>query len=125
MKLYFPLILLLLFIVAACSPAPDSAATVPPTPESSIKVDEVPENGIDQPAVSPTEVAPTEAPTESLDDPTATPVIEPTEEPTAEPIATIVLTPEEEVVFNGPYENTYFRGSATAPVTLIDYSDFL
>lgn len=29
------------------------------------------------------------------------------------------------VVFNGVYGDTYFRGAETAPVTIIDYSDFL
>jgi hypothetical protein len=41
--------------------------------------------------------------------------------PTVEPTAVTV----EEPAINGPYEKTYFRGSANAPVTLIDYSDFL
>ena len=39
----------------------------------------------------------------------------PTEEPTVTPMVTI----------NGLYEGTYFRGLDSAPVTMIDYSDFL
>jgi hypothetical protein len=31
----------------------------------------------------------------------------------------------EAVTFNGVYENSYFRGAADAPVTILDYSDFL
>jgi len=57
-----------------------------------------------------TELSPSEAEAE-------TPEPAPTVEPTAVPV--------EEPTINGPYEKTYFRGSGSAPVTLIDYSDFL
>ena len=33
--------------------------------------------------------------------------------------------PTAEVVVNGVYEGTYFRGWESAPVTMVDYSDFL
>ncbi len=39
----------------------------------------------------------------------------PTEEPTVTPTVTV----------NGHYKGTYFRGLDSAPVTMIDYSDFL
>ena len=39
----------------------------------------------------------------------------PTEEPTLTPTVTV----------NGHYEGTYFRGLESAPITMIDYSDFL
>ena len=32
-------------------------------------------------------------------------------------------TPEPQ--FNGEYEGTFYRGLATAPITMVDYSDFL
>jgi hypothetical protein len=40
--------------------------------------------------------------------------------PTPEP-PTATTTPQ----INGRYEETYYRGLATAPITMIDYSDFL
>jgi hypothetical protein len=33
--------------------------------------------------------------------------------------------PAEQIIFNGPYENSYFRGASNAPVIMQDYSDFL
>ena len=39
----------------------------------------------------------------------------PTEEPTLTPTVTV----------NGHYKGTYFRGLESAPITMIDYSDFL
>jgi hypothetical protein len=41
--------------------------------------------------------------------------------PTATPLPAATAT----VMVDGPYEGTYFRGFADAPITLIDYSDFL
>jgi hypothetical protein len=39
---------------------------------------------------------------------------------------TTAAEPTEEVAFNGRNEDgTFFRGAADAPVTMIDYSDFL
>lgn len=32
---------------------------------------------------------------------------------------------EEAIAVNGPYEQTFFRGRSDAPITMIDYSDFL
>jgi hypothetical protein len=51
-----------------------------------------------------------------------------TEPETAEPQPTAAeaeTAPTAEGQINGRYETTYFRGSETAPVTMIDYSDFL
>lgn len=67
-------------------------------------------------ATTTTELSPTQA---QAEEPATAPL--PTEAATAEPVP----SPTETVVFNGPYEQTYFRGSAGAPVTIIDYSDFL
>jgi outer membrane biosynthesis protein TonB len=55
---------------------------------------------------------------------TQEPEAEPTpteEQPTAEPLPTATDGPQ----FNGEYEETFYRGLATAPITMIDYSDFL
>jgi hypothetical protein len=125
MKRSFPLLFLLALIVAACSQASEPATTIPPTLEPATEEAKALESEVQQPGAAPTEVIPTESSTETLSDPTDTPVIEPTEETTVDPTATLAPTAEEETIFNGPYENTYFRGSAAAPVTLIDYSDFL
>lgn len=125
MKRSFPLLFLLALIVVACSQASEPATTIPPTPEPATEEAKALESEVEQPGAAPTEVVPTEASTETPSDPTDTPVIEPTEETTVEPTATLAPTVEEETIFNGLYENTYFRGSAAAPVTLIDYSDFL
>ena len=125
MKRSFPILFLLAFIVVACSPASESAATIPPTPEPATEGAEALESEVEQPGAALTEVVPTEASTKTPSSPTDTPVVEPTEETSVEPTATLAPTAEEEAIFNGPYENTYFRGSAAAPVTMIDYSDFL
>lgn len=125
MKRSFLLLFLLALIVVACSQASEPATTIPPTPEPATEEAKALESEVEQPGTAPTEVFPTEASTETPSDPTDTPVIEPTEETTVEPTATLAPTVEEETIFNGLYENTYFRGSAAAPVTLIDYSDFL
>lgn len=69
-----------------------------------------------------------------LPSPTAAPGVTvaaetPVAPPTDAPITPGALPPTEEpaanVQVNGPYEQTYFRGRADAPVTMIDYSDFL
>ncbi len=79
----------------------------------------------EEPSKDPT---PTEAPL--VLPPTASPVEQNTEQPVEAPteiVATEVAeTPTSlPVEINGQYENTYFRGLATAPITMIDYSDFL
>ncbi len=125
MKRSFPLLFLLALIVAACSPTSELTKTVPPTLEPATEETEALESEVEQPGAAPTEVVPTEASTETPSDPTDTPVLELTEETAVDPTTTLAPTAEEETIFNGPYENTYFRGSAAAPVTLIDYSDFL
>ena len=44
-----------------------------------------------------------------------------TEAPATEIPATVTALPQ----INGQYEGTFYRGLATAPITMIDYSDFL
>lgn len=80
------------------NPAAPSSTPVPATATTSAEL-------------SPVEVQPEEP----------APAPPPTEAATAEPAP----SPTEALVYNGPYEQTYFRGAAGAPVTIIDYSDFL
>jgi hypothetical protein len=125
MKRSFSVLLLLGLIVVACSPQQEAAETPSPTPAPTIEESEAQESQIEGLGAVPTEAIPTEPPFETPVDPTSSPVIEPTEVTAIEPTATLVASAGEEAIFNGPYENTYFRGSAVAPVTMIDYSDFL
>lgn len=97
------------------APAIEPEATMIPITESTAVVEEDPVVEVEQ--VAPTEnaapavVEPTDVP------PTITAAVEPAEE--TEPVA------DDAEIYNGVYEYSYFRGSAAAPVTLIDYSDFL
>lgn len=113
--------LLLVLVACGAEPAPEQIATLDELPTSTIAVETATPKSETFP--TPTEVAsvlpPTESPTEqSVEQPDATAteitVTEVVESPTSEPIEV-----------NGPYENTYYRGLATAPITMIDYSDFL
>jgi hypothetical protein len=127
-KKHFFLLFILMLALAACSgdetaneTAEQTVATQPaaavPTVEEPIVADEpTQEPAADAPTLEPT---PTEA--------QATAEIEPE---TAEPQPTAAeaeaeQAPPAEPQFNGRYETTYFRGSETAPVMMIDYSDFL
>jgi hypothetical protein len=113
----FILILTLVLLVAACTPAaePESenVAIVPPTiaPEptdSPQKVDAMPPTAVPMP---PTAV--------STNEPPAQPTNQPTDIPTEEPAA------ETAVIAGRTEEGAFFLGAVDAPVTLIDYSDFL
>jgi len=124
-KKCFLLLFIALLVLAACSGDETTSETAV-------------ENAETQPAataatvIEPATVAPTDEP--AADAPTIEPApteameAAETEPETAVPEPTATTAEEaspEEVQFNGPYETTYFRGSATAPVTMIDYSDFL
>lgn len=112
-----PLFILIAFTFAACSQATEPAAN-PSTATIPVVEDEPV-----APTLAATELAlPTEPVQPTVEQPEATQQ-QPTDLP-AESTAT-VAPPTEVAVFNGGYENTYFRGSETSPVTLIDYSDFL
>ncbi|MCB8943164.1 MAG: hypothetical protein H6658_05365 [Ardenticatenaceae bacterium] len=120
-------VLLLMSILAACSPAGEPAASEP----QAAPVVEV--------AASPTAVPTTstprtqELPAPVLEEPEATAVLpetEPTELPESEETAVIPTeAPAEETgptVISGRLdEGSFFLGDPNAPVTLIDYSDFL
>ena len=109
-------------LLAACNgedgtegPDPTAAPTQPPGDVDDVELPAVPTppeatQEIDEgQTVAPTAAVPTEAGA-NLVDPTAT------SEPAVE---------AEAVAVNGSYEETFFRGRADAPVTIIDYSDFL
>ena len=119
-----PLLLLMfiLLVLAACSdgeettsnPLEGAAVSAPTATVASTQPPANPTEG----AVPATEPVPTEAETVAESEPeTVAP------EPTASEAET--APPVEASQINGTYEQTYFRGSATAAVTMIDYSDFL
>jgi hypothetical protein len=122
----FWLLPLLLFLIA-CS-ADELAATMPVTDraaEDEIPPTQVPAETIasatEEPIASPVE--PTTVPEPAT--PTAIPTATTVEETIVVETVEVEASPTIETIVNGQYENTYFRGSETAPVTLIDYSDFL
>jgi len=135
-KRLLPLCFLVVLTVAACSQAAESTPTEPAAtdPAATEPAADLPtttpvvENEPVAPTIAATEsepfTEPTQATVEQPDSPeqqsTDLPVI-----PTATVAPPTVAPPTEVVVFNGAYENTYFRGSESAPVTIIDYSDFL
>jgi hypothetical protein len=124
MKWLFVL-LLAAFIGTGCGQAYIPPTAPPPTTVQATEVVATTPPTIEPPAVAEVEKAiesEQPAPAEITAEPTAVP---PTA--TVEPEATLQhdSSTDEAVAFNGVYENSYFRGSADAPVTIIDYSDFL
>ena len=107
---------LILFFLVACGGNSDVSPTVASTAEI------LPDAAASRPtptAIPLTNTAPPQATASVADEPTeiaSTVVPEaPTDQPTATPVP-----------FNGKNEDcTFFRGRADAPVTFIDYSDFL
>ncbi len=113
------------------APVAETVATSPPAtePPSEAEIETAiePEQAAQGDNVDP---SPIELTATSPSKSTAPSPAEPTDVPptaTAEANSTGVQesSADESVVFNGVYENSYFRGSADAPITLIDYSDFL
>lgn len=119
-KLILGLWLPLLLLLAACGSAAESPAPEA-TQEVVLEADILP-----APSNTAPPAVPTAAPegSESVETPQDAPATEATAspQPTAtEPPPAATSAPE----FNGEYEGTYYRGLATAPITMIDYSDFL
>lgn len=127
------ILLMLPLLLAACSPAAapvDDIATVSPTVANPVTPTVMP---ILETATHPSPVAAKESP--ALATPAtsaAAAATEPTAaaEPTATPAATASAfadggQPSAVVKFGRTDEGAYFHGAADAPVTLIDYSDFL
>jgi len=124
MKWFFVL-LLAAFIGTGCGQAEIPPTAPPPTEVQPTEIVATAPPATEPPAVAEVEtiIEPEpSAPAEITAEPTA---VRPTT--TAEPDAAGQQdsTADEAVAINGVYENSYFRGSADAPVTLIDYSDFL
>lgn len=124
--------ILLLLMVVACSvdnspiaersAAEVTATAVPPTPTlSTPRLEEEPA----PPTAVPTEPPPP-ATTVPTDEPTATAEPEPTETavPTVEVVATEVEA-EGGVLYGRTPEGAFFHGDPNAPITMIDFSDFL
>ena len=124
MKWFFVLILAA-FIDSGCS-----QAKIPPTAPPPAEVQPTEKVATAPPATE----LPAVAEVETVIEPEHSAPAKITAEPTALPPTTTAdpdsagqqdSTADETVAINGVYENSYFRGSADAPVTLIDYSDFL
>jgi cytoskeletal protein RodZ len=122
-------LLTIAWLLAACSPTNTVPSDQPAPVEQEAQeiVEVLPEPTVTPEVVSPTTLTEQPMPTEVLEQAPPTATTEPTTtvepmdvEPSQEP-----ESPEEEAQVNGLYENTYFRGSTDAPVTLIDFSDFL
>ncbi len=113
------LLLLLLLFLPACS-TNAAAPTLAPTAEIAPSAAAVQPTSTLPTTNTPTALVPTEPAATTAANPTAAPA-------EIAPDATASLpTTEPPVAFNGKNEDgTFFRGRADAPVTLIDYSDFL
>lgn len=107
----------LLFLLAACTaetavdPVPDPTVTAVPSTAAVVM------ETIEPTAVPTNPSMPTDEPSPA----------EPTQQPPTKPVPTAVTEEAAEVVveYGRTPEGAYFKGAANAPVTLIDYSDFL
>jgi hypothetical protein len=126
MKFAKLLTLMALFLFAACSSAADTteqvaSATLTVTVEPTLAI-----VATDTLAPAATETAVTEQAIPDTPSPaTATEIVppQPTPDPTGAPPATRTQPPA--VAFGRTDDGAFFHGSPDAPVTLIDYSDFL
>jgi hypothetical protein len=107
----------LLFLLAACT----AETAVDPVLEPTVTA--VPSTAA---AVMET-IEPTAVPTNPPEPTAELAPVEPTQPPPTEPAPTAVTEEAAEVVveYGRTPEGAYFKGAADAPVTLIDYSDFL
>jgi hypothetical protein len=127
MRYWAALLLVATLILSACGGAEpsDQAAAPQQEDEGTASVTE-PAEILATATDMPTEVASVTPTTAEQPEPTIgePEVTDPA--PTITPTAEISPTPpEQEAAFNGQFESTYFRGAANAPITIIDYSDFL
>lgn len=107
---------------AAPSPSAPLSTNTPAAETEAVPVTEQPVVVEIEATVEPEQAAPTKIVAPATVEPAAVlPTATAQVDPTGQPVATV----EQAVAVNGAYENSYFRGSADAPVTLIDYSDFL
>lgn len=128
-----PLLILPILLLAGCGGTDEAPAVSPATKVLEVIIQpteqsqqatavQVVEQAEPSQAIPPTE---TLAPLPTVVQPTPGPTVNPQNTPEASSLADPELAPTEGVVINGQYDKTYFRGSASAPVTIIDYSDFL
>lgn len=128
------ILLLSVLLLAACGgqdaelPAADTAATVAVATSlpSTATAEPLPTDTAVPPTDVPTE-APSDAPVEeaSAEEPTVEPASLPDPTATNEPPAEVEEPPAIQVVSGKTAEGAYFYGDPAAPLTLIDYSDFL
>lgn len=127
MRYWAALLFMTSLILSACGGAEPSDQAATPQQEDAgaagtTEPGEIPTTVTDMPTEAATVIPVTATQPEiTIDKPKETesaPMIAPTAEPSP-------TQPEQEVAFNGQFENTYFRGAANAPITIIDYSDFL
>lgn len=119
MRRMMTILLCFVFLLAACAapevaePAVEAAAEVPTA---------VPVAEVIAPTAVPTPVPPTKVPAEAIaEPPTAVPA------PTLEPTAETAVGNENvvNVIAGRTDDGTFFLGDPNAPLTVIDYSDFL
>lgn len=118
--LFMTMLLLAIGLLIGCSSiveAPAEEQSAEPTQEVVLEADILPAPSNTPPAAEPTEAPAGQAEGAVTQEPEAA-TAEPS--PTTEP-PTATAAPQ----INGQYEETYYRGLATAPITMIDYSDFL
>lgn len=127
------LFLLSLFLLAACAPADQSpgtpvaqqeTASTGDTPTEAAAVGAAP---TDPPSPAAVTAAPTSTTTVQPESPPAPATSLPaaTAEPTAIVVATLEPTAGPQIVTGRTADGAYFIGAVDAPVTIIDYSDFL
>lgn len=117
MRRIHTILLFLLFWLAACA-APEAAE-----PEVVVEpLTAVPVAEVSVPTAVPTPIPPTAVPAESVATAVELPTAVPT--PTLEPTAT-AETATVNVVAGRTDDGTFFLGDPNAPLTVIDYSDFL
>ena len=116
----------LVLLLSACggaepTPAPSPTAEPTTTPRSAVTVAEQPTE------LPPTGLPATTAPpTQEPPAPAVAPLAEPTAtQPAAEPTLSPLPTPQEMAAYGRTNDGFYVRGRADAPITIIDYSDFL
>jgi len=118
MKQLVPLLLfgLFLFACSATTPAADSTSVHnEPTPEMAADLATVASTATAEPA------APTAVPTAAVG-----PTIEAEPTITVEPTAVPATVTGQPAAVNGRNDDgTFYRGAANAPITIVEYSDFL
>lgn len=110
-RIFWMLLSLLIFV--ACTPSTETAVSTQPPPETAV----LPTNTVPPPIIEETvQVAEATA---------VLPTTVPTEAPTTSPEPTVEIVSEIDVISGRTAEGAFFLGDPNAPITHIDYSDFL